>query len=81
MFLSADWCIATPLEMLKPAYPCDEWIEESRICFLNRNLGNTVTFVLATPPPDMTGRVKVEWRQEFATKDPKQNKTIYHINP
>ncbi|GBM93586.1 hypothetical protein AVEN_150851-1 [Araneus ventricosus] len=66
--------------MLKPAYPCDEWLQASRICFLKRNVGNTVTFVLATPPPEKTGRVTVEWRQEYATTDPDRYKT-YNINP
>ncbi|GBM93584.1 hypothetical protein AVEN_150849-1, partial [Araneus ventricosus] len=66
--------------MLKPAYPCDEWSQEKRICFLNRNVGNTVTFVLATPPPHTAGRIRVEWHQEFATLDPKKKRT-YHINP
>ncbi|GBN01276.1 hypothetical protein AVEN_124566-1 [Araneus ventricosus] len=66
--------------MLKPAYPCDEWRQESRLCFLKRNVGNTVTFVLATPPPEKTGRVTVEWRQEYATTNPDRFKT-YNINP
>ncbi|KAF8789633.1 hypothetical protein HNY73_007559 [Argiope bruennichi] len=66
--------------MLKPAYPCDEWIQEKHICFLNRSVGNSVTFVLATPPPETTGKVRIEWLQEFATLDPNKFKT-YHINP
>ncbi|GBO16211.1 hypothetical protein AVEN_255901-1, partial [Araneus ventricosus] len=71
--ITRDW-------MLKPAYPCDEWDEVFRFCFLHRNLGNTVTFVLAIPPATSTGRVRVEWHQEFNTIDPKMNKT-YNINP
>ncbi|KAF8789635.1 hypothetical protein HNY73_007561 [Argiope bruennichi] len=66
--------------ILKPAYPCDEIDEPARLCFLDRNLGNTVTFVLATPIPKSVGRIKVEWLQRFHTKDPKLIKT-YAINP
>ncbi|KAG8186921.1 hypothetical protein JTE90_000394 [Oedothorax gibbosus] len=47
---------------LRPAYECDRWDNVSRTCWLDRNIGDTVTFVLnfaegANP--------QVQWRQEF----------------
>ncbi|GIY69073.1 EGF-like domain-containing protein [Caerostris darwini] len=47
---------------LRPAYPCDQWDGKSRTCWLNRNVGDTVTFVLAfrkkTNP-------EIQWSQQF----------------
>ncbi|GBO13223.1 hypothetical protein AVEN_82015-1 [Araneus ventricosus] len=69
--------------MLKPAYPCDVWHQEKRVCLLSGNIGNTVTFVLAAPPPQTAGRIRIEWFQGFSYSDAsawEKNKT-YQINP
>ncbi|XP_035212036.1 uncharacterized protein LOC118186118 [Stegodyphus dumicola] len=49
---------------LKPAFPCDEWNEKTYTCWLNRNIGDTVTFVLSTKAP--RGVIpKIIWKFEF----------------
>ncbi|GIY99224.1 EGF-like domain-containing protein [Caerostris extrusa] len=45
-----------------PAYPCDEWDKSTRTCWLDRNVGDTVTLVLAFHSKD---KPKVQWSQEF----------------
>ncbi|GIY44566.1 hypothetical protein CEXT_776041 [Caerostris extrusa] len=66
-----------------PAYPCDEWNVQNRVCWLNRNVGNTVTFVLTMPPAQAGyGKIRVEWKQEFRTSDPEvfKNYTIDQVS-
>ncbi|GIY54290.1 uncharacterized protein CDAR_523211 [Caerostris darwini] len=71
----------SPGNGLMPAYPCDEWNDENRVCWLNRNVGNTVTFILTMPPAQAGyGKIRVEWRQEFQTSDPEVFKN-YTIDP
>ncbi|GFT86909.1 uncharacterized protein NPIL_417421, partial [Nephila pilipes] len=66
---------------LLPAYPCDEWDDIARICWLNRNVGNTVTFVLALPPTeDIYDPPDVQWRQVFKTLQENNTKN-FAINP
>ncbi|GFS64978.1 uncharacterized protein NPIL_229091 [Nephila pilipes] len=47
---------------MQPAYPCDEWDPKSRTCWLDRNIGDTVTFVLAF---NRGANPHVQWGQEF----------------
>ncbi|GFV69420.1 hypothetical protein TNCV_2778351 [Trichonephila clavipes] len=66
---------------LLPAYPCDEWDDTNRVCWLNRNIGNTVTFVLALPPSDDEYMPPdVQWRQVFRTLQDNKTKH-FNINP
>ncbi|GFW98235.1 uncharacterized protein TNCV_331871 [Trichonephila clavipes] len=47
---------------MRPAYPCDEWDGKTRTCWLDRNIGDTVTFVLAF---NRGAKPLVQWTQEF----------------
>ncbi|GBN96539.1 hypothetical protein AVEN_48284-1 [Araneus ventricosus] len=69
--------------MLKPAYTCDRWFQKKRLCEEWRNVGSTVTFALATPPPEMVGRVRIEWFQRFhfLNQTAKEKNITYSINP
>ncbi|GIY46889.1 EGF-like domain-containing protein [Caerostris darwini] len=51
-----------PVGEVVPAYPCDEWDKHTRTCWLDRNVGDTVTLVLAFHSKD---NPMVQWSQEF----------------
>lgn len=62
---------------LKPAYDCDRWENKTRTCWLDRNVGDTVTFVLgfaegASP--------RVRWRHELHVLHSKKTRH-YDIDP
>ncbi|GFT01789.1 uncharacterized protein NPIL_321441 [Nephila pilipes] len=62
--------------LLKPAYPCDEWDLKLRTCFVNRNIGDTVTFVL-TVGENRESAPHINWKQEFHIRGKNERK---HFN-
>ncbi|CAL1281048.1 unnamed protein product, partial [Larinioides sclopetarius] len=68
--------------VVKPAYKCDEWEAKSRTCWLNRNIGDTVTFILSFSSK-LKRIPKVIWKQEFHQrgKEERKNFVLQRENP
>lgn len=72
---------------VKPAYKCDDWNSKHRICILERNIGDTVTFYLSTG--HHAHKPNVTWKQEFHLRNsadkkefiiqPGKNMAVYTI--
>ncbi|KAF8786489.1 putative surface-exposed virulence protein like [Argiope bruennichi] len=62
---------------LRPAFPCDDWDGLTRTCYLDRNIGDTVTFVLAF---HKKANPEIQWAQEFHLYQSKKKKK-YIIDP
>ncbi|GFQ65174.1 uncharacterized protein TNCT_217801, partial [Trichonephila clavata] len=62
--------------LLKPTYPCDEWNLKRRTCYVNRNIGDTVTFVL-TKGESKQRIPHINWKQEFHVLGQSQRR---HLN-
>ncbi|GFY79280.1 uncharacterized protein TNIN_18541 [Trichonephila inaurata madagascariensis] len=61
--------------LLKPTYPCDEWDLKRRTCFVNRNIGDTVTFVL-TKGGGKKSIPRINWKQEFHIRGQSQRRQL-----
>ncbi|KAF8788055.1 hypothetical protein HNY73_009591 [Argiope bruennichi] len=59
--------------IMRPAYKCDEWVPKSRTCWLNRNIGDTVTFILSFSSK-LKRIPKVIWKQEFHERGKEERK-------
>ncbi|KAG8186484.1 hypothetical protein JTE90_009239 [Oedothorax gibbosus] len=62
---------------LMPAYACDDWFPNNRTCWLNRNVGSTVTFVLRLA--EGSKNIPIQWRKEFHVLSSKK-RTIFPID-
>ncbi|GBM84937.1 hypothetical protein AVEN_168244-1 [Araneus ventricosus] len=62
---------------IRPAFPCDDWDGVTRTCYLDRNIGDTVTFVLAF---HKRANPEIQWAQEFHLYNSKKKKQ-YIIDP
>lgn len=66
-------------QLLKPAYKCDDWDSKLRLCILDRNIGDTVTFYLSSGY--RSGRKRnITWMKEFHMQDT-STKTTYILDP
>ncbi|GFX81839.1 uncharacterized protein TNCV_2570391 [Trichonephila clavipes] len=61
--------------LLKPTYPCDEWDRKRRTCYVNRNIGDTVTFVL-TKGESKRSIPRINWKQEFHIRGQSQRRQL-----
>ncbi|XP_035225186.1 uncharacterized protein LOC118197753 isoform X2 [Stegodyphus dumicola] len=51
---------------VRPAYPCDDWDKKTHTCWLNRQIGVTVTFSLMLEN-EVAYDPKIVWKQELYT--------------
>ncbi|KAG8188556.1 hypothetical protein JTE90_007164 [Oedothorax gibbosus] len=57
---------------LLPANACDRWFHKNRTCWMDRNIGDTITFVLSFG--EGPKNAQVQWRQEFHLLNSKKTK-------
>ncbi|GIY21062.1 EGF-like domain-containing protein [Caerostris extrusa] len=61
---------------LKPAFQCDEWDAKTRTCWLDRNIGDTVTFRLSFK--NRTSNIpKVIWKKEHHIRGKTRQKSAH----
>ncbi|XP_042903069.1 uncharacterized protein [Parasteatoda tepidariorum] len=68
------------IEELRPGYPCDDWDPKERTCIFDRNIGDSVTFVLDIPQKKFDNSLHIVWMQEFEIMKSKTRKN-FTIDP